>query len=74
MYRAIARSEFDPSLELEVGLIIEFSTEQGNTLPGTILGIDEDEVRVDLNHPLAGQTIRYSVKIVAIEDHVETLH
>ena len=74
LYRAIARSEFDPSLELEVGLIIEFSTEQGNTLPGTILGIDEDEVRVDLNHPLAGQTIRYSVKIVAIEDHVETLH
>lgn len=74
LYRSIARSEFDPSLELEVGLIIEFSTEQGNTLPGTILGIDEDEVRVDLNHPLAGQTIRYSVKIVAIEDHVETLH
>lgn len=76
LYRSISRSEFEPilELELELGLIIEFSTEQGNTLPGTIIGIDDDEVRVDLNHPLAGQTVRYSVKIVAVEDNPETIH
>ena len=72
LFRSIPRLEFDPDIELEPGLIIEFATEEGETLPGTILEIYEDEVRVDLNHPLAGQTVRYSVKIVAIDDAEET--
>ena len=77
LLRALPRVEFDPDLELEPGLIIEFATEDGDTLPGTILQFNEDEVRIDLNHPLAGQTVRYSVKIVAVDDAPEeskTLH
>ena len=66
LLRAMPRSEFDPDIELEEGLIIEFSTADGNTLPGTILRFDDQEVQVDLNHPLAGQTIRYSVKILEV--------
>ena len=77
LFRVIPRVEFDPDLELEPGLIIEFATEDGETLPGTILKFTEDEVHIDLNHPLAGQTVRYSVKIVAVADAPEepkTLH
>ena len=68
LFRSIPRADFDPELELEVGLIIEFATEEGETLPGTILDFNEVEVRVDLNHPLAGQTVRYQVKIVSVEN------
>ena len=68
LFRAMARAEFDPDIELEPGLIIEFATEDGETLPGTILDFNDSEVRVDLNHPLAGQTVRYNVKIVAVDD------
>jgi FKBP-type peptidyl-prolyl cis-trans isomerase SlpA len=77
LVRSLPRSDFNPAMELERGLIIEFANEDGDTLPGTILDYDENEVRVDLNHPLAGQTVRYSVKILAVEtDPVdpETLH
>lgn len=76
LFRSIPRVEFDPELELERGLIIEFATEEGETLPGTILDFNDDEVRVDLNHPLAGQTVRYSVKIVSIDDDQppQTIH
>ncbi|MFA9418661.1 MAG: peptidylprolyl isomerase [Gammaproteobacteria bacterium] len=66
LFRAVPRSEFDPDIELEAGVIIEFSTDEDNTLPGTILGFDDQEVQVDLNHPLAGQTVRYSVKILEV--------
>jgi len=66
MFHALPRSEFDPGLELQEGLIIEFSTPDGNNLPGTIITFDENEVRFDLNHPLAGQTVRYSVKILEV--------
>ena len=74
LFRSIPRAEFDPTLEFEQGLIIEFATEQGETLPGTILEFDEVEVKIDLNHPLAGQTIRYSVKIIAVEDCPVIIH
>ena len=68
LFRSLPRSDFDENLTLEQGLIIEFSTDDGNTLPGTILEFDEVEVRIDLNHPLAGQTIRYRVKIVDVQN------
>jgi FKBP-type peptidyl-prolyl cis-trans isomerase SlpA len=68
LFRALPRAEFDPQLELEHGLIIEFANEGGNTLPGTIISFDDDQVQVDLNHPLAGQTVRYSVKIVTVDN------
>ena len=77
LFRALARVEFDPELELTRGLIIDFTTDAGKTLPGTVIDFNEIEVRVDLNHPLAGQTVRYSVKIITIEndpEQLETLH
>jgi FKBP-type peptidyl-prolyl cis-trans isomerase SlpA len=72
LLRSMPRSEFDPEIELEEGLIIEFSTTAGNSLPGTILGFDDRQVRVDLNHPLAGQTVRYRVKIIDVVNAEET--
>jgi len=77
LFRALPRAEFDPQLELEPGLIIEFANEDGDTLPGTIISFDDHQVQVDLNHPLAGQTVRYSVKIVAVDNdttEAKTLH
>ena len=77
LLRALPRAEFDPELELEPGLIIEFANADGDTLPGTITSFDDNQVQVDLNHPLAGQTVRYSVKIVAVDNEAtepKTLH
>ena len=66
LLRSFPRSEFDPDIELQEGLIIEFSTPGGDTIPGTILQFNDQEVRADLNHPLAGETIRYRVMIVDV--------
>lgn len=74
LFRALPRAEFDSSFELEPGLIIEFATEAGDTLPGTIVDFDDKVVHIDLNHPLAGQTVRYSVLIVAVENAAQVLH
>ncbi len=62
------RADFDSEKHLEPGLIIEFSTPGGETLPGTIVEFDDKRVKVDFNHPLAGHTVRYSVRIVSVEN------
>lgn len=68
LVQSLDRTEFDPNKQLEPGLIIEFSTPSGETLPGTILEFDETHVKVDFNHPLAGHTVRYSVSIVSVDN------
>jgi FKBP-type peptidyl-prolyl cis-trans isomerase SlpA len=68
LVQSLKRSEFDPTKPLEQGLIIEFSMPSGETLPGTILEFDHDSVNVDFNHPLAGHTVRYTVRVVRVDN------
>lgn len=61
------KSAFADDMELQEGLIIEFSTPAGDQVPGVLMEITEDKVRVDFNHPLAGHEIIFSVEILAID-------
>lgn len=50
----------------EVGMLIEFEDKGKNTLPGTISAITDDEIEVDFNHPLAGQSVLFKVQIFKV--------
>lgn len=63
----LSRSEFPAEIELEEGLIIEFTTPSGEEVPGTIMELKEDDVVVDFNHPLAGHEIVFDVEILEIK-------
>lgn len=66
--QSVARGNFDGEV-LEEGMVFSFMNGDGE-LPGVVLDIGDDEVLVDFNHPLAGQTITFTVKIVAVETAV----
>ena len=55
----------------EIGLEVEMLDEEGDILEGRIMEIDGDVVRVDLNHELAGKTVRYAGVIVGVRDATE---
>lgn len=59
--------EFSEELNIEEGMIIGFSTPSGEEIPGAILEIKDDEVKVDFNHPLAGHEVVFSVEIIDIK-------
>jgi FKBP-type peptidyl-prolyl cis-trans isomerase SlpA len=63
----LKKSDFDLDVELEEGLVIEFTTPAGDQIPGILMDIAEDEVMVDFNHPLAGHEVVFAVEIVAIQ-------
>jgi FKBP-type peptidyl-prolyl cis-trans isomerase SlpA len=67
LVQRLARDEFDPALDLQVGHIVDFSLPNGQTLHGTILNVNDTEVQVDFNHPLAGLPVEFEVRILAIE-------
>lgn len=49
-----------------VGMMMEFADKGRNTLAGVISEVTEDEVKVDFNHPLAGQDVLFKVKIFKV--------
>lgn len=38
----------------------------GNGIPATVIGVTEDTVTIDANHPLAGQALTFEIEIVQI--------
>ena len=61
------RSAFDDEAMLKAGQIIEFKLPNDEALPGTIVDVNDQRVRVDFNPPLAGQDVTVDVTIVAVE-------
>lgn len=50
----------------EVGMMIEFEDKGKNTLPGVISKVTQEDVEVDFNHPLAGQSLLFKVQIFKV--------
>ena len=55
-----------PEKAWEVGAAVQAQTPDGQSLVGKIIELREDKALVDFNHPLAGQTLYFDVKILDI--------
>lgn len=64
------RDDFGDEETLEVGLVQSFSDASGAELAGVVTDVSEDGVVVDFNHPLAGHTITFKVKIMDVSPAV----
>jgi FKBP-type peptidyl-prolyl cis-trans isomerase SlpA len=64
----VPRHSFPDEMQLEPGLIIAFSGDDGEPLPGAVLEIGPDKVQVDFNHPLAGREIIFEVQVLSVEN------
>ncbi len=60
------RAAFPDHLAPEPGQVIGFTDEQGQELPGAVLEVEGERVRVDFNHPLAGREIVFEVEILDV--------
>ena len=67
LFQTFSRTDFPEDFELEPGEMISVPTESGQTFPATIYGIDNESVVLNFNHPLAGKTLEFQVKIVSVE-------
>ncbi|MEP5766304.1 MAG: peptidylprolyl isomerase [Halieaceae bacterium] len=65
--QAVPLDQFDDDVELEIGLMFYFADAGGGEVPGLVVSIEDDEVMVDFNHPLAGRTILFDVLIHRVE-------
>ena len=52
--------------EYEIGTIILFAQPNGQQMPGIVRAIEDTEVTIDFNHPLAGQVVLFDLEIVDV--------
>ena len=53
---------------LERGKVIWIINDEGNKVPVTVVDITAEAVKIDYNHPLAGNELTFDVEILDIDD------
>ena len=64
----VPRTEFPGDMKLEEGLELRVTGEDGQDQLAVVDSFTDDTVRLDLNHPLAGAELHFSVKVVALRE------
>jgi peptidylprolyl isomerase len=57
----------EPPKGIKEGSVIQYKNEQGKKRYATIAKVEEDNITLDLNHPLAGQTLNFDLEIVDVK-------
>ncbi|MBK8616608.1 MAG: peptidylprolyl isomerase [Anaerolineales bacterium] len=67
----VPRNEFPEDMEIEEGVELNVTDEDGQNQYARVENITKETVRLDFNHPLAGAELHFSVKVVALRDPTE---
>ncbi len=71
MVTVLPIERFPEDLELKAGIILYAKGPDGRALPFRVTQIKEGLVTIDFNHPLAGETLYFTVKIRRIREATE---
>ena len=53
---------------LELGAVLPMQDQSGNPMDGKVVEIGTDNVKMDFNHPLAGEALNFSGKVIEVRD------
>ena len=66
--KSIFEGEDIPEDILEIDAVLPLQDSEGNPLDGRVVEIGEDFVKVDLNHPLAGEDLHFKGEILSVRE------
>lgn len=70
LVQVVPRSAFEGVEEIEPGMQFQAQTPAGRQIL-TVVEVQDDRVVVDGNHPLAGETLHFSVEITEVREATE---
>lgn len=62
----VAREQLPDDLEPEPGDQLEMRTQDGQAFPVRVTQVGEEQVKLDANHPLAGQDLIFEIELVEV--------
>jgi FKBP-type peptidyl-prolyl cis-trans isomerase SlyD len=67
LLQTLSRDEFEGVDQLQIGMQFEVEDDDGIGLV-TVTEINDDEVTIDGNHPLAGEILQFDIEVLEIRD------
>lgn len=64
--QSVPRGDIPDDIPLDLGTRLQVQTPQGQVMPVTVVGVTEEEVTLDANHPLAGKDLTFEIELVKI--------
>ena len=68
MQQVVSKEMFDNPDDIAVGSQFHASTPEGDPLVITVMAVEENNVTIDGNHPLAGERLQFDVKVIDVRD------
>ena len=68
LVKVVPREAFPPEVTPAIGMAFELELPSGQSMPVRIIDIEGDEVTLDANHLLAGETLNFKVRVISIND------
>lgn len=62
--QSFPRSILQCDAEVEIGMILMLGTSDGQQMPAMITEVTDETITLDINHPLAGQALTFSIKVL----------
>jgi peptidylprolyl isomerase len=66
--QSFMRSELPAGFDPKIGQVLALQNPQGGQFPAKVKDADHEKITVDLNHPLAGETLTFEIEVVDIND------
>jgi FKBP-type peptidyl-prolyl cis-trans isomerase SlyD len=67
-FMEVPRNEFPSDLQIEEGVELNVTDEDGQNQYARVESLTDDLVRLDFNHPLAGAELHFTVKVLTLRD------
>ena len=64
LLQKVPRDKLPKDQEPKEGMMLALGTPDGKQMPAKITEVTDKEITIDLNHPLAGKTLKFKLKIV----------
>lgn len=66
LVKQVPKAQLPQTEELKTGMILGVKLPNGMQVPARITKITDETVTIDFNHPLAGKTLNFKIKVVDI--------
>jgi FKBP-type peptidyl-prolyl cis-trans isomerase 2 len=62
----VKKAEFPKEMEFVIKGVVQGQDDQGRPIQGQITKIEEEEVELNMNHPLAGEDLAFEIELLEI--------
>lgn len=71
LVKKVPKSQLPENLDPKPGMVLGLQGPDGRQIPAPIVAVSDEDVTLDLNHPLAGKNLNFKIKLLDVQSNSE---